>query len=74
MNRLNQHITNYNQIIRGKYIKPVLRSSSDTWSKITHVHVNSVGKYSENNHNRRATVSQIKKLMDWSRFKRTFDL
>ena len=44
-NRLNQHITNYNQIIKGKYSKPVLRSSPDTWNKITHEHVNSVEKY-----------------------------
>ena len=41
-NRLNQHITSYNQIIRGKCSKPVPRSSPDTWIKITHEHVNSV--------------------------------
>ena len=46
-NWLNQHITNYNQIIRGKYSKQVPWSSPDTWNKITHVHVNSVGKYWE---------------------------
>ena len=56
-NRLNQHITNYKQIIKGKYSKPVLKSSPDSWNKITHGHVNSVEKYWENNHNRRVTVS-----------------
>ena len=73
-NRLNQHITNYNQIIRGKYRKSVPWSSLDTWNKITDEHVNSIEKYSENNHNRRVTVSQIRKFMDWSWLKRTFDL
>ena len=74
LNSLNWYETNYNQIIRGKYSKPVLRSSHDTWRKISHEHINSDEKYSENNHNRRVTVSQIKKLMDWSRLKGTFDL
>ena len=74
MNRLNQLLTNYIQIIRGKYSKSVPRSSLDTWNKITHEHINSVEKYWENNHNRRVTVSQIKKFMDWSRFNWTFDL
>ena len=46
MNRLNQYIANYNQIIREKYSKPVPRSSPDTWNKITHEHVYSVEKYS----------------------------
>ena len=55
-NRLNQHITNYNQIIRGKYSKPVPRSSPDTWNKITYEHANFVEKYLENNHNRRLTI------------------
>ena len=64
-NRLNKHIINYNQIIIGKYSKSVSRSSPDTWNKITNENVNSVEKYWENNPNRRVTVSQIKKFMNW---------
>ena len=63
-NRLNQLLINYNEIIKGKYSKPVSRLSLDARSKISHEYINSVDKYLENSHNRRVIISQIKRFME----------